>query len=94
MPMRFFIKTHWESRNMRTHHALGHLEKNRRVAFASLRPCYRFDIDSVGDKIRLDDPVAVQNTLTAEVALFTLKTVAECIRVVQYEVFGTKQIEN
>jgi hypothetical protein len=94
MPVRFLVKTHRKSRHMRTHHALRHLEENRRVAFASLGPRHRFDSSGIGDKIRFNHPVTIQNSLAAEITLFTGEPVRKRVRVVQHKVFGAKQIEN
>src|SRR3989304_8316596 len=79
---------------MGAHHALGHFEKNRRVALPSLRPGYGFNIDHVGDEVCFDHAVAVELAAATEVTLFAFEPVRESVRIINYEIFAMKQIEN
>ena len=79
---------------MRAHHALRHLEENRRIASAALRPGHRFDIDRVANEISFNHAVTIQNPLTTKITFFSLKPVRKSIRIIQHEVGGAKQIKN
>ena len=77
MAMGFFVKTDRKARDMGTHHALGHFEKDRRVALAALTPFNRFDIDDVGDEVGFDHPVAIKLTAAGEETFFALEPLGE-----------------
>src|SRR5512138_2899252 len=71
--VRLLVNTDRKAGYMRPRHAFRHLEKNRRIAFASLGPSYRLDVDCIRDKIGLHDAIAVKFAAAGKITVFAFE---------------------
>src|SRR6476659_11190581 len=86
MPVRLLVNTDRKAGYMRAHHAFRHLEKNRRVAFASLRPCYGLDVDRIRDKIGFHDTIAVESAAAGKITVFAFEPIGKGIGIIDDEI--------
>src|ERR1044071_7359633 len=90
MPVRLLVNSYRKAGHVRAHHAFRHLEKNRRVPFASFRPGNRLDVDRIRDKISFDDTITVQFAAAREITVLAFESIGECIGIVDDEIFTVK----
>src|SRR6266849_1767497 len=83
MPMRLFVPSHGKLRHVSNESATANLNNGRPIPTAALFAFFQAQVMNISDEVDVPDLLSVIRTLSFEIILLAVKTIAKHVRAVK-----------